>query len=287
MKNNHPQILVLGATGMLGRTVYKYLSKLYGKNIVGTSREKNNDAFVYFNFKAPSDLTSMLQDQKFDFVINCIGALEGSDEKKLKLLNVNFSKKLSKASERFGFKIIHISTDAVFKSSSGNVDERSKPNPEGEYGKSKILGEIPSALNVRTSFLGFDPIKHKGLLEFVLKNRSKKITGFANQEWSGSTTLQLAEFIEWLISGNLNKLIKKTNTIHFAPLRQTTKYEILKVFSKLIDGSTIIKGKGPIQTRILKTNYIEEINLKRYGSSLEDAFGELIQFDLEYVKTYK
>ena len=288
MKNNHPQILVLGATGMLGRTVYKYLSKLYGKNIVGTSRKKNNDAFRYFNFKTSSDLTLMLQDQKFDFVINCIGALKGEPTKNLKLLNHALPKKLEEIGKTNKFEIIHISTDAVFPANAGVVYENSKRNPQDYYGKTKLEGEVKTGINIRTSILGLDPSEHKGLLEFVLKNRSKKITGFANQEWSGSTTLQLAQFIEWLIyEKNFGRLTKKTNTIHFAPLRPTTKYEILKVFSKLIDGSTIIKGKGPIQTRILKTNYIEEINLKRYGSSLEDAFEELIQFDLEYVKTYK
>ncbi len=288
MKNNHPQILVLGATGMLGRTVYKYLSKVYGKNIVGTSREKNNGAFRYFDFKTSSDLALMLQNQKFDFVINCIEALKGEPTKNLRLLNHALPKKLEEKGKTNNFVIIHISTDAVFPANAGVVYEDSKPNPSDYYGKTKLEGEIKTGINIRTSTLGLDPLEHKGLLEYVLKNRNKKITGFANQKWSGSTTLQLAGFIEWLIfDKNLSKLIKITNAIHFTPLGPVTKYDVIKTFSKMINNPRVIKGVGVKQTRVLKTRYIEDLEVKRYTDNLEKAFNDLIKFESTYVKTYK
>lgn len=288
MKNSSRQVLVLGATGMLGRTVYQYLLK-HKKNIQGTSRDLKNKNLIYLNFKKSPDLENLFENKSFSFVINCVGALRGSSNEKLELLNISFPKALLILSRKYNFKIINISTDAVFSNTAGVVYEQSIPNPNDFYGKSKLKGELSeNTINIRTSILGFDPIEHKGLLEFMLRNKSKKISGFTDKKWSGSTTLQLAKFIKWLITGsNFLNLLAKTNIIHFAPLGPTTKYKILKTFSKLIDGSTIIKGEGPIQTRILKTNYIEEINLKQYSTSLEDAFGELIQFELEYVKTYK
>ncbi len=288
MKNGSRQVLVLGATGMLGRTVYQYLLK-HKKNIQGTSRDLKNKNLIYLNFKKSPDLENLFENKSFSFVINCVGALRGSSNEKLELLNISFPKALLILSRKYNFKIINISTDAVFSNTAGVVYEQSIPNPNDFYGKSKLKGELSeNTINIRTSILGFDPIEHKGLLEFMLRNKSKKISGFTDKKWSGSTTLQLAKFIKWLITGsNFLNLLAKTNIIHFAPLGPTTKYKILKTFSKLIDGSTIIKGEGPIQTRILKTNYIEEINLKQYSTSLEDAFGELIQFELEYVKTYK
>lgn len=288
MKNRSRQVLVLGATGMLGRTVYQYLLK-HKKNIQGTSRDLKNKNLIYLNFKKSADLENLFENKSFSFVINCVGALRGSSNEKLELLNIIFPKALLISSRKYNFKITNISTDAVFSSTAGEVYEQSIPNPNDLYGKSKLKGELSkNTINIRTSILGFDPIEHKGLLEFMLRNKSKKISGFTDKKWSGSTTLQLAKLIKWLITeSNFLNLLAKTNIIHFAPLGPTTKYEIIKVFSKLIDGSTIIKGEGPIQTRILKTNYIEEINLKRYGTSLEDAFGELIQFESEYVKTYK
>lgn len=289
MIKKKPEILLLGATGMLGRAVFKYLSKHCAKNIIGTSRGKNNNTFTYLNFRNPSDLAAIFQDRKFDYVINCIGVLrKNADKEDMRFVNSNFPEALNEYCKKNGIRLIHISTDAVFSDLSGAVYENFPPNPSDYYGEAKLAGEVTTGINIRTSILGFDPVENKGLLEFVLKNRNKKIIGFTNQAWSGSTSLQLAQFIEWLISANNFKdMLEKTRTIHFAPLGPTTKYEILKTFSKLIFKDKIIKGEGLKQTRILKTCFIEELKLKTYTRTLEKAFQELIKFDQDYVKTIK
>lgn len=288
MKNRSLQVLVLGTTGMLGRTVYQYLLK-HKKNIQGTSRDLKNKSLIYLNFKKSTDLENLFENKSFFFVINCVGALRGSSNEKLELLNIIFPKALLILSRKYNFKIINISTDAVFSSTAGEVYEQSIPNPNDLYGKSKLKGELSkNTINIRTSILGFDPIEHKGFIEFMLRNKSKKISGFTDKKWSGSTTLQLAKFIKWLITGsNFLNLLAKTNIVHFAPLGPITKYKILKTFSKLINYVKIIKSNGPKQTRILKTIYIDEIKLKKYTKSLGKALRELIEYDKDYVKTYK
>ncbi|MDP2585883.1 MAG: sugar nucleotide-binding protein [Candidatus Levybacteria bacterium] len=288
MKNSSRQVLVLGATGMLGRIVYQYLLK-HKRYIQGTSRNLANKNFIYLNFKKSSDLETLFENKSFSFVINCIGALRGSSNEKLKLLNIILPKALLMLSRKYNFKIINISTDAVFSNTAGEVYEQSIPNPNDLYGKSKFKGELSSnTINIRTSILGFDPIEHKGFLEFMLLNKSKEISGFIDTKWSGSTTLQLAKFIELLIlENNFSNLLAKTNIVHFAPLGPITKYKILKTFSKLINYVKIIKSNGPKQTRILKTTYIEEIKLKKHTKFLEKALRELIEYDKDYIKTYK
>lgn len=289
MKNTNLQVLVLGATGMLGRIVYSYLAKKNGKNMHGTSRDRKNKDLIYFNFKKSMDIENFFRDNSFSFIINCIGALKGSPKSKLELLNTIFPNTLLKLSEKYNFKVINISTDAVFSSFAGQVYETSTPNPDDLYGKSKLNGEMSkNTINIRTSILGFDPNEHKGLLEFLLKNKNKKIIGFTNQKWAGSTTLQLSHFIKWLISkNNFINLQEKTKIIHFTPLGSVTKYEILKTLSRLINNVKIIKRDGPKQTRILETIYVDEIKLRKYTKNLEHAIEELIEFDKNYVKTYK
>jgi len=288
MKNRSRQVLVLGATGMLGRTVYQYLLK-HKKNIQGTSRDPKNKNLIYLNFKKSADLENLFKNKSFSFVINCVGALRGSSNKKLELLNIIFPKALLILSSKYNFKITNISTDAVFSSTAGDVYEQSTPNPDDLYGKSKLKGELSkNTINIRTSILGFDPIEHKGFLEFMLRNKSKRISGFIDKKWSGSTTLQLAKFIKWLITGsNFLNLLEKKNIIHFAPLGPVTRYKILKTFSKLINYVKIIKSNGPKQTRILKTIYTNEMELKKHTKSLGKALKELIEYDNDYLKTYK
>lgn len=286
MKNlKFPNVLVLGATGMLGRTIYKYL-KIKNKNVFGTSRNRNNKELFFFYIRSGNiSLDKIFKRIKPDCVINCIGALEGSDKNKLNLLNIQLPKKLLKESKKHNFKIIHMSTDAVFSKDKVNADEKSIPNPEDSYGKSKLLGEInENALNIRASFIGLDPDEHKGLLEYAIENKEKSV-GFTNQKWSGSTTLQLAKFIEWIILHNkFQQLYRKTKIIHFPPLGHITKYEIIKTFSKLIGIKTIRGGKSEKLSRTLSTIYSKKIKLKNYSNNLYESLKELVKFEKNYAK---
>lgn len=282
MKTN---ILILGATGMLGQAVYKYLSTRH-KDVVGTSRGKSDNNFLHFEYPGTNDIEKLFKSKHFAFIINCIGALKEQSEKELKLLNTDLPKILLKFSRKYSYKIIHISSDAVFNSSK-KVDEQSIPSPNDVYGKTKLAGELyDNALNIRTSIIGFDPNEHKGLLEFALEN--KKITGFVNQQWSGATTLQLAKFIEWLIfKRTFESIYSKTRIIHFAPIGPTTKYAILKTFADIIGKITIKKGIQKKVAVVLATKYFDELNVKKYNVPLEKALRELVAFHSEYVKTYK
>lgn len=282
------KVLVLGATGMLGRTVYKYLKSIHGENVSGSSRRKKDNDLIYLD-AGKTSLDLIFKKNRFDYIINCIGTLRGAGEKDLRLTNSIFPKKLLKSSENYGFKIINISTDAVFKDNAGIVNEKSPPNPQDWYGKSKLKGELyKNTLNIRTSILGLDPDEHKGILEFAILKKNKKIHGFLNQSWSGATTLQLAKFIDWIIFKNkLNLILQETNIIHFAPISKTSKYHILKIFSKLIGSNNVARYKGKKISRILSTKYFDEIELKRYTYRLDSAIKEVIRFDKDYAEKLK
>lgn len=285
IKNKSLKVLVMGATGMLGRAVYKYLQDKHRKTVFGTTRKKTKKDLIYLKI-GEIQLDDIFQDNHFDYVVNCIGALRGSSKEDLLLLNINFSKELLKLSEKYNFGIINISSDAVFEDNAGKINEDSIPKPQDLYGKSKLEGELSkNTINIRTSILGLDPEEHKGILEFVLQNKNKKMQGFTNQNWSGATALQLAKFIEWIIFENrFDRILKQTNIIHFPPIRKTTKYEILRTFSKIIEQDNIVKGEGKKISRILSTKYFDEINLKMYTKELEKTLRELIKFDNGYVE---
>ena len=288
MNKHSPYILVLGASGMAGRTIFKYLYNTNPLKTFGTSRTNlNNPNIFLFDVKKNKIKFENLKNNNYEYFINCIGALrENNDNEDMDLVNSNFPIILENYCKKNKIKLIHISTDAVFSNEAGVVHEKSKTDPSDYYGKSKLMGEITKGINIRTSILGFDPIGNKGLFERVLKNRNKDIIGFTNQLWSGSTTLQLAKFISWLIlRNNFNNLSIKTNIIHFSPISRITKYEIFKTISQLLSKNKIISGKGVKQTRMLKTIYGKNIKLRRYSSNLKKAFSELIEFDKQYVKS--
>jgi len=273
-----PKILILGATGMLGHTVYKYLKNIFKNSVLGTSR--NN--FDCYNYQQA--LPELFSTHNPKYIINCIGILrKSSSSKDMLFINGEFPHILFKYSKKYSFNIIHVSTDAVFRKTSGLVNEDSKASPNDDYGLSKLSGEVKNdnVLNVRTSILGFDPTHHKGLFEWLLKNKSKTISGFTNQLWSGCTTLQLAQFVNWIISEkNFQKLRKISHVFHFPAIGPITKYEILKSFIRVSKQDTVIKkSKGRKITRTLITKYANEIDLNSYKRSVDDTIRELFIFE--------
>lgn len=287
MEIKTPKVLILGSSGMLGRVVFKYLKNKY-PNIYGTMRSKakiSNTIYFDANYKK----TDIFKQGNYDYVINCIGLLRNSgNRKEAEYINSKFPKLLEKSLVEIDCKLIHISTNAVFSNNSGIVFENNKTNPEDTYGKTKLRGEISEGLNIRTSILGFDPHEHKGLLEAYLNNKSEKIEGFAEELWSGCTTLQLSKFIENLIYKDQFRLFtKKTNIIHFAPLGPISKFEILKNFSKIIYNGKIVKNNTKKVTRDMRSLFENEIDYGTYGIDIKNCLMELIKFEKVYLIKYE
>lgn len=283
MKKN---ILVLGSGGMLGHTVYNYLSKKFEDQVFGTDRTITKDPNI-FVLKAEHidwDLDAISQKvPDIEYVINCIGALRTGEGDNMFYINSEFPKKLAKLCEKYKIKLIHVSTDAVFDPLSGTVTEKDTPNPTDDYGKSKLMGEPKrkSCITFRTSIIGLDPKNHKGLLEWVLNNKSKSISGYINQNWSGCTTLQFAQLCEDIIfNNNFSMMRELSHVFHFVPLGTLTKYELISDFLKASKiEKTLRKEKGTIINRKLQSIYSDYFPNKRYTNDIMRALEELILFE--------
>jgi len=282
MKNN---ILVLGATGMLGHTVYAYLTKAFPGTVWGTGRETSSFS-NFLTLKASTlekDLKVILKKvDHIDYVINCVAVLDSKGKKQLFLVNAEFPRRLSELALQNNFKLIHISTDAVFPPNSGEVNELSSPAPIDDYGKSKLGGEIDSSclISVRTSLLGLDPLKHRGLLEMIV-SAPNPIPGFTNQIWTGCTTLQFAKLCEEIIVNNkFDGFRQLSPVLHFAPLGPVTKYQIINTFAQLMrPRKTVQKKLGSPVNRILKSVYFAYFSDKKYTNDAKLALNDLVKFE--------
>lgn len=99
-----------------------------------------------------------------DVLVNCAAftAVDKAEEEREAAFSINSNVvgTLAQASRRFGFRIIHISTDYVFdgKGSEPYI-ETDTPNPQTQYGLSKLSGERllqsinPEAIIIRTAWL--------------------------------------------------------------------------------------------------------------------------------------
>lgn len=291
MKNTNPEtprILIIGAKGMLGRTVFNYLIMKYPNTIWGTYKinPKKNERIMPFDANNyTSDFRKIIKKiKKINYVINCIGIVNGNEPpEELIYINSLFPHILEKYSQKYKFNLIHVSSDAVFPKLSGLVTEKSKASPEDIYGMSKMLGETTwiRAITIRTSILGFDPNNHRGLLEDV-KRAKKNIKGYANQTWSGCTVLQFAKLCEWIIQNDkFQEMRKFSNIIHFSPLIKN-KYNIIKSYLSLIPKKYLLKKANSTKiTRYLGSEYFDLDMLKMYNANMQNALAELINFEDE------
>jgi len=100
-----------------------------------------------------------------------------------------------------------------------------------------LLGEVWASrwLNLRCSIIGPNPVERRGLLEWVrAQPRGAKLSGFQHHRWNGVTTLQFAQVCEEIITkGRFEAWRALNGTLHYAPNRAVTKYELIQIIDEV------------------------------------------------------
>ena len=129
------KILILGAGGMLGSTLYRLLPE-YGHDVYGTLRQSKKTQFIidYFNninnlifnidVLNTDQLSQVISHLKPKVIINCIGIIKQLDiaNNPLYVIPINslLPFRLAELTERVSARLIHISTDCVYDGKTGN-----------------------------------------------------------------------------------------------------------------------------------------------------------------------
>ncbi len=165
------KILILGASGMLGSTLFRYFSQQSEHQVFGTLRNVRYAEFFTKSMKgnllAPVDVLDLqvvqaqFESVRPDLVINCVGLIKqdpkAADRAIAIQLNALLPHQLAVFCEQYQSRLIQISTDCVFAGKQGNYRESDISDAEDIYGRTKYLGEIPDkshVLTLRTSIIG-------------------------------------------------------------------------------------------------------------------------------------
>ena len=190
------KILILGATGMLGHTLF---TQFFGKDdldVYATARSAEGlsqwfGPELLANIRGgvdannPDFIMRVLDNVKPDVVINCIGIIKQLPVSKDPIASISinslFPHKLAAACSVTGARMIHISTDCVFSGDKGNYIESDRPDATDLYGRTKALGEVDYAdcVTLRTSIIGHELKGKYGLVEWFLRQEGK-VKGFTN-----------------------------------------------------------------------------------------------------------
>lgn len=232
MEERKLKILILGATGMLGHVLYRYLSEKNSYDLYNLSfRKPLNEQSIICDITDEQEVQQVLTNLQPNVIVNCIGVLikgSQSDPANAIFINSYFPHFLSRNAEKINAKLIHISTDCVFSGTRGGYTEADFRDADDIYGRSKSLGELMNHrdLTLRTSIIGPEIKENgEGLLHWFL-NQKGTVNGYTEAFWGGVTTLELSKVIEAAISQELTGLINITNG------SSISKFELLQLFKK-------------------------------------------------------
>jgi dTDP-4-dehydrorhamnose reductase len=210
MTDSKTTVLVLGATGMLGHTVLRFLAGSSDLAVWGSVRSSAGAAalpgglrsrlLAGIDVESGDSLAKAIAAVRPDVVVNCVGVVKqlaaAGDPLAAIPVNSILPHRLARLCELAGARLVHISTDCVFCGTKGMYGEQDPADARDLYGLSKYLGEVdyPHAVTLRTSIVGPELQSAHGLVGWFL-SQSGRVKGFRKAIFSGLPTVELARVI--------------------------------------------------------------------------------------------
>ncbi|UZE95114.1 dTDP-4-dehydrorhamnose reductase family protein [Alkalimarinus alittae] len=278
------RILILGATGMLGYSLFSNLRDYPEFEVFGTVRNiKGKEAFFDNSLSSlvfgvdVTDVTQLehaIQSINPAVVINCIGLIKQHDVSKQHVnaieINALLPHQIARACSQNGAKLIHFSTDCVFSGKTGGYSEESLPDAIDLYGRSKCLGEVvyPPHLTLRTSIIGHELNSSVSLIDWFL-SQAGEVKGFSKAIFSGLPTCYIAK----LLAESVLKAPDLTGLYHLS-VTPIDKYTLLTQVAE-------IYGKRIVINESLELVIDRSLNSQRLKEQLTlplPSWPELINF---------
>ena len=229
-----PKVVVLGSSGMLGRTVTKVLRDR-GIQVKTAGRSPDDNFYLDVNAGDLSQLLEFLDER--DYIVNAIGLIthridesNAADVANAFLINRDFPVALAAWAEQNGMRVIQIATDCVYDGHAGNYSEASEHNASDVYGISKSQGEVasPSVMHIRSSIVGPEKGRNLSLYEWVRSQPDGAcLNGYSDHIWNGVTTYAFGRVVAGVVSRNLFK----SGTAHLVPNDQVTKSQLVQLLA--------------------------------------------------------
>jgi len=241
---------------MLGFGLFRNLNFRKRLEVYGTLRNLDqfrtffsNDELkrlTVFNIdSSEKKLKDLIGQIKPDNVINCIGLIDRKRKGKelnpyhASYIKVNslFPHLLAENCSKKNIKLIHFSTDCVFKGDKGLYKEHDTPDAIDLYGKSKQIGEVDygNHLTLRTSLIGHELQTNLSLVDWFL-NQKNKINGYENAIFSGIPVTHISDILYDHVLGK-----DELKGLFHLGVEPINKYKLLKLISQVYSKNIEIK----------------------------------------------
>eukprot|EP00928_Gymnodinium_smaydae_P022739 TRINITY_DN18999_c0_g4_i1.p1 TRINITY_DN18999_c0_g4~~TRINITY_DN18999_c0_g4_i1.p1 ORF type:complete len:371 (-),score=72.92 TRINITY_DN18999_c0_g4_i1:73-1149(-) len=139
-----PRLLLPGATGLLGREVYRQFCAA-GWEVCGVGRTRAAPPLVSLDLFDTDALAALMDTFKPNVVIHCAAErypdkLEGNEAWAMKI-NAGLTRTIAELAKTRKIWLVYMSTNYVFDGKAAPYAEDAVPNPVNLYGRSKLEGE--------------------------------------------------------------------------------------------------------------------------------------------------
>lgn len=287
------KVLILGATGMLGYSLFSNLSSYNHLDVYGTVRTTEGKEAFFEQYQSKilqnidvTDIAAIeyiISTVKPDVVINCIGLIKQHDIAKQHIaaikINALLPHQVAGICDTFNARLIHFSTDCVFDGKQGLYRESDLPTATDLYGKSKCLGEVSYGqhLTLRTSIIGHELNSAVSLLDWFL-SQTGEVNGFSKAIFSGLPTCYIAKLLA-------EKILEDTsiNGLYHLSVEPIDKLSLISLFAEVYGKSIKINES----TQLVIDRSLDSSLLREEIAFIPPNWPELIKFMHEdYLKRY-
>jgi len=291
--NEKSRVLIIGASGRIGKEIYKIFNVESNKNsfdIFGTFHNNPVNEFEKIDITNIDSVKNVINKIKPNIIIHTAGLIHPltcEENKELAWeINVIGTKNILDCSREFKSKLVYISTDYVFDGKNNPYDELDQPNPLNYYGQTKfesekLISSLDDYLIIRTAWIN-DVEKNSSSFIMQLINSLKNNKSFiVPYDQFGSPTIpsNLSEIIYELIQQNKKGIFHVTGTTYIS--RFDFALKIAESFS--LDKTLIQKvSTNNLNQKISRPLEIN-LNLKKLKSSINTKILSLDE-QLDYLK---
>ena len=291
--NEKSRVLIIGASGRIGKEIYKIFNVESNKNffdIFGTFHSNPVTEFEKIDITDIDSVKNVINKIKPNIIIHTAGLIHPltcEENKELAWeINVIGTKNILDCSREFKSKLVYISTDYVFDGKNNPYDELDQPNPLNYYGQTKfesekLISSLDDYLIIRTAWIN-DVEKNSSSFIMQLINSLKNNKSFiVPYDQFGSPTIpsNLSEIIYELIQQNKKGIFHVTGTTYIS--RFDFALKIAESFS--LDKTLIQKvSTNDLNEKISRPLEIN-LNLKKLKSLIKTKILSLDE-QLDYLK---
>lgn len=277
------KVLILGATGMLGYSLFTNLADNAAFSVIGTVRSLNGKQVFFDKYQdclLPdidvtdiASIASAINEVRPDVVINCIGLIKQNDIAKQHVaaikINALLPHQLAALCDKYNARLIHFSTDCVFDGKQGMYNETDLPTATDLYGKSKCLGEVTYGrhLTLRTSIIGHELDSAVSLIDWFLSQKDE-VDGFSKAIFSGLPTCYIATLLAEKIL--LNPALCGLYHLSVEPI---DKFSLISLVAEIYDKDIVINES----TQLVIDRSLDSSLLRQTIDFTPPSWSELIE----------